>query len=164
MGGSIAKGKSHRTAVPITTGAALGEMAREVRESVGRRAYEFYAARGYQDGQDLEDWLRAETELTGIEPQISDSEGQITIRVPLGDLTGTDLQVGAGRNHVVITARAASGGEPNQAVRAGSIRAASSINLPADIDPARGEASTDGQTLIIVLPKPAGGSRVDAAS
>lgn len=31
--------------------------------AVARRAYELYAARGYEDGHDLEDWLTAEREV-----------------------------------------------------------------------------------------------------
>jgi hypothetical protein len=33
-------------------------------EEVRRPAYEIYEERGYQDGRDVEDWLRAETEIT----------------------------------------------------------------------------------------------------
>jgi len=32
-------------------------------DDIQRRAYELYEARGKADGQDLEDWLRAEKEL-----------------------------------------------------------------------------------------------------
>ena len=32
---------------------------------VRQRAYELYEARGREDGHELEDWLRAEEELTG---------------------------------------------------------------------------------------------------
>jgi len=35
-----------------------------MRELIAMRAYERYAARGYQDGHDVEDWLGAERELT----------------------------------------------------------------------------------------------------
>lgn len=35
-----------------------------MRELIAMRAYERYAARGYQDGHDVEDWLSAERELT----------------------------------------------------------------------------------------------------
>ena len=35
------------------------------RERVAQRAYELYLARGCQEGQDVEDWLCAERELTG---------------------------------------------------------------------------------------------------
>ncbi len=32
-------------------------------EAIARRAYELYAARGYEDGHDEEDWAEAEREL-----------------------------------------------------------------------------------------------------
>ena len=35
------------------------------RDRVAQRAYELYLARGCQEGQDLDDWLCAERELTG---------------------------------------------------------------------------------------------------
>ena len=35
----------------------------DVKERVSRRAYELYEARGREDGHDVEDWLRAESEL-----------------------------------------------------------------------------------------------------
>ena len=35
------------------------------RERVARRAYELYLERGAVDGQDMDDWLSAERELTG---------------------------------------------------------------------------------------------------
>ena len=37
----------------------------KVSEQIGRRAYELYETRGREDGHDLEDWLRAEEEITG---------------------------------------------------------------------------------------------------
>jgi hypothetical protein len=36
---------------------------RPAREAIERRAFEIYTERGGQDGQDLADWLAAETEL-----------------------------------------------------------------------------------------------------
>jgi hypothetical protein len=35
------------------------------RDRVAQRAYELYMARGCADGQDVDDWLSAERELTG---------------------------------------------------------------------------------------------------
>ena len=34
-------------------------------EDIRRRAYELYERRGREDGHDLDDWLRAEAEITG---------------------------------------------------------------------------------------------------
>jgi hypothetical protein len=35
------------------------------RERIARRAYELYMARGRADGQDFDDWLAAEQQLSG---------------------------------------------------------------------------------------------------
>jgi hypothetical protein len=40
------------------------EAVREIQEQIRDRAYELYEQRGKVDGQDLEDWLRAESEVT----------------------------------------------------------------------------------------------------
>ncbi|MGA7929421.1 MAG: DUF2934 domain-containing protein [Candidatus Sulfotelmatobacter sp.] len=37
----------------------------QLERQIGRRAYEIYEGRGREDGHDLDDWLRAEAELTG---------------------------------------------------------------------------------------------------
>jgi len=36
----------------------------ELENKIRQRAYELYEARGREDGHDLEDWLRAEEEIT----------------------------------------------------------------------------------------------------
>ena len=37
----------------------------QLQERIRRRAYELYEARGREDGRDLDDWLKAESEVTG---------------------------------------------------------------------------------------------------
>lgn len=37
----------------------------EIEEQIRKRAYELYYERGAEDGHDLDDWLRAETEVRG---------------------------------------------------------------------------------------------------
>lgn len=34
------------------------------REQIEKRAYEFYCERGYEHGRDIDDWVRAEQELS----------------------------------------------------------------------------------------------------
>ena len=43
----------------------LAESAEQVREKIRQRAYEFFELRGKGDGRDLDDWLKAESEVTG---------------------------------------------------------------------------------------------------
>jgi hypothetical protein len=51
--------KIKRTPTPIT------EASKNIEERIRLRAYELYVARGREDGHDLDDWLRAESEITG---------------------------------------------------------------------------------------------------
>jgi hypothetical protein len=51
------------TKKPRTTVTELQEL--ELEHQIRLRAYEVYEARGRKDGHDLEDWLRAEEEITG---------------------------------------------------------------------------------------------------
>ena len=36
-----------------------------LRDGIARRAYEIYVQRGGENGKDVEDWLRAEKEMSG---------------------------------------------------------------------------------------------------
>ena len=41
------------------------EPSQSLEEEIRRRAYQLYEERGREDGHDLDDWLRAEAEITG---------------------------------------------------------------------------------------------------
>ena len=45
--------------------ATVGNEPQELEHQIRLRAYQLYQARGREDGHDLEDWLRAEEEITG---------------------------------------------------------------------------------------------------
>jgi len=49
---------------PITTNPANIVIDPKVEEELRRRAYALYEQRGREDGHDMDDWLRAEAELT----------------------------------------------------------------------------------------------------
>lgn len=59
------------TSYASPAGEKTGQMAQAFRRAavdhyhIAQRAYELYEQRGRQDGQDLEDWLKAEHELAG---------------------------------------------------------------------------------------------------
>jgi len=50
--------------LPRTNIAAMAEPP-NIEEEIRKRAYEFFEARGGEDGHELDDWLRAEEELRG---------------------------------------------------------------------------------------------------
>jgi Protein of unknown function (DUF2934) len=55
---------------PASPGSSNGDAQSIDRERVASRAYELYVARGGRDGQDVDDWLTAERELSeGTKPR-----------------------------------------------------------------------------------------------
>ncbi len=61
----------------------LLEQMKNLYEGVARRAYEVFEARGGSDGQHLEDWLRAESELLGmVEGELQQHADRIEARFP----------------------------------------------------------------------------------
>ena len=50
--------------VPTTKEVAMIEREKLSREDIAHRAYELYTQRGCEPGWDLEDWIRAEKELS----------------------------------------------------------------------------------------------------
>ena len=45
--------------------ATVASEPQELENQIRQRAYELYEAHGREDGHDLDDWLRAEAEITG---------------------------------------------------------------------------------------------------
>jgi hypothetical protein len=56
---------SNGRAAPPETRSAASAATRPSEEAIAQRAYEIYEREGRQDGRDLENWLKAEAELTG---------------------------------------------------------------------------------------------------
>ncbi len=50
---------------PKKSPASVTKKPQELEVQIRLRAYELYESHGREDGHDLDDWLRAETELTG---------------------------------------------------------------------------------------------------
>lgn len=42
-----------------------------INQTIAERAYELYAARDYENGHDLEDWLTAEAQVAAAKPKRS---------------------------------------------------------------------------------------------
>jgi hypothetical protein len=59
-------------------------------EEIQDRAYQIYLARGGDDGQDVDDWLAAETELIGLQEAADEPYPQRSKAAAAGDRNPTD--------------------------------------------------------------------------
>ena len=60
--------RKRKTAAPSVGPDPVKDSTRVSESDIAQRAFAYYCERGYQDGSDVEDWLRAERELRGTPP------------------------------------------------------------------------------------------------
>ena len=140
-------------AIPITRVDSMGDELAQWHDEILLRAYYVFLARGGSDGAPLEDWLRAERELS-LEAAIDVREkgDWLEIAAALPDVDPMTLEVQITPEHVLLTANREAGRRPADAAASPTNRTASvcrAIRLPAPIDPDRVKATySNGQLRV----------------
>jgi HSP20 family protein len=108
--------KQQAPASPIFVEAEkLFEQMKEFSQSVARRAYEYFEARGREFGHDLEDWFRAESELMRRVPvEIKEAEGQVTVRAEVPGFAADEIKVSVEPHRLVISGKSEKTTEENK--------------------------------------------------
>jgi HSP20 family molecular chaperone IbpA len=139
----------------IVSGGELGDFASNIREAIARRAYELFEAGGYQDGRDLEDWLRAESELLHpVEVKTWESEREVYVTAEMPGFRGEEVKIGVKPRRVIIWGKST----PEQGRSEGHPRRTPvalfhPLDLPAEIDPSKTSARLANGILKLELPK-----------
>jgi HSP20 family protein len=140
----------------------LIEQMAELTKAIARRAYEFFETRGGEAGGELEDWVRAESELVRPVPvTMKESEQRITVRAEVPGFKAKEIKIGVEPRRLIIEGRAEQAGEetskgiPDKVImhEGGMNYFHRSFALPDEIDPARVAASLNDGVLEITLPK-----------
>jgi HSP20 family protein len=131
---------------------------KELYNDVANRAYELFQRRGYQHGQHVDDWLRAESEILQPVPvEIADQDDALIVRAEVPGFAPKDLEVKVEPSRVLIhgqseTSKQRSSGktiysecEKNQIFRL--------LNLPTKVNADKVSASLQDGVLQITLPK-----------
>jgi HSP20 family molecular chaperone IbpA len=130
----------------------------ELSQSIGRRAYEFFEARGGEIGYALEDWLQAESELLLPVPvEVNATDKQFCVRVEVPGFKADEIKVSVEPNRLIISGEAASKTEQKteQAVNKErrSRQFCRAIELPFEVDPRRSTATLKDGVLELTLDK-----------
>ncbi|MGH9397226.1 MAG: Hsp20 family protein [Terriglobia bacterium] len=133
----------------------LAKFVQTIQESIARRAYELFDARGGEAGQDLLDWFHAEAEMMHpLNEEITESRDKVTVRAVVSGFSADDLKIGVAPRRVTISGkREESSKDTRGASHEASIRMLSMIDLPVGVDPEKSTASLQGKELTIALPK-----------
>jgi HSP20 family protein len=70
---------------------------------IAQRAYDFFAASGFTNGHDLEDWLKAEQQLLKpVTLEVKDSDSEVIVKAEVPGFDTKDLNIRINGSHLVI--------------------------------------------------------------
>jgi len=153
MASQTAATKLRDGSIPVPVHKECKHLKDRANDAVARRAYSLYLSDGATDGRDLENWLRAESEILTRVPDVRESSSGYTVNVPLQGFRPEEIQVDVDENGVVIAADRVQRGDRGQ--HASDRASEESVFLVADwpstIDPASASAyvKSDGLTLTV---------------
>jgi HSP20 family molecular chaperone IbpA len=134
------------------------ERQQEIAESITRRAYELFEARGFKHGHDSEDWMRAQSEiLIDVPVEIRETETQLSIRAEVPGFGDQGLDVRFTPRAVCISGTRQDRLEKYDGNKVYSEFRASEIfrilDLPAEIDPTTADVALDEGIVEIKVAK-----------
>ncbi len=143
----------------------LFERMQDTYDAIARRAFEAFEGRGRADGHDLEDWLRAESELLHpLHLDVAETDHAVTVRVEVPGFNARDLEVGLEPHRLMIIGNRETKEERKTQKTIHSEHCSNqlfrSINLPADVDSSKVTASLKDGVLELVMPKIENANRV----
>jgi HSP20 family protein len=159
--------KQQAPASPIFVEAEkLFEQMKEFSQSVARRAYGYFEARGRELGHDLEDWFRAESELMRRVPvEIKEADGQINVRAEVPGFTANEIKVSVDPLRLVISGKSEKTAEDKKEQTLlsefRSNRFCRELRLPAEVEPDKTTAVLKDGMLELVFAKVAESKGVD---
>jgi len=136
---------------------------KELQEAIGRRAHGLFESRGCEHGQDVADWLRAESDLLQPVPiKVSEDGDRLAVEAEMPGFSAEEIEVSAEPRRLIISGRISlPGNEENTFSR--EVLAESPeiltkgafhlLDLPVEIDADKVEANLTGETLTVILPK-----------
>lgn len=131
---------------------------KEFTESIGKRAYEFFEARGREWGHDLEDWFQAESELIRHVPvEIKDTEQNIIVRAEVPGFQANDIKISVDGRQLMMSGKVEATTEEKTAQAVYNERRSQqfcrALTLPTDVDATQATTSLQDGMLELTLPK-----------
>ncbi len=154
------KSKSNRPGLPfsLSSPADLQSKVQKLQLAIARRAHELFEARGQEHGRDLEDWLRAESELLcPVSIAMSESIDRVSVRANVAGFDQSEIEVSVEPSRVIILGnKTQSRGttEPGTTEPRGSHpdQILEVIDLATEVIPERATVELQAGELILELP------------
>jgi len=146
------------TEVNLVTASEFVEDTQDIFNLIARRAFELFEARGCTDGNDLGDWILAQSELlTPVKFHLSESGEHLTARVEVPGLHRQEIKVSLEPRRLSISGRTEPRGEKGSEKHPHSHRHSQLmfhvLDLPCEVDPSKAKATFNDGRLEVVMPK-----------
>jgi HSP20 family protein len=130
----------------------------QVFDSIEKRAFEIFDNNGRWFGNELSDWLQAESEiLHPVHLEIAETEEALTVRAEVPGFTSKELDIRVEGNRLTIVGKHESKEESTKGKTIYSERCAKeifrSVELPSDVDGTKVNATLKDGVLDLDLPK-----------
>lgn len=127
-------------------------------ESIARRAFEIFESNGRWLGHELEDWLRAESELLRpVHLEIAETDENLTVRAEVPGFSTNEIKIDVEPRRLTITGKHEAKEETKKGKTVYSERSANEIlrvvALPAEVDSSKVHATLKDGILNIEMPK-----------
>ena len=127
-------------------------------DSIAKRAFEIFDNNGRWFGNELSDWLQAESEiLHPIHLEIAETDEALTVRGEVPGFTAKELDIRVEGNRLTIAGRHESSEESKRGKTIYSERSSQevcrSVELPSEVDTPKVNATLKDGILTIELPK-----------
>jgi HSP20 family protein len=141
----------------LTVGELFNRM-NEVYDAVACRAFKIFESNGQQLGHDLEDWLRAESEiLHPVHMDVTEAGGQLRVRAEVPGFTEQDLEISVEANRLTISGKRETREEKKEGKKIFfelcSDRIFRVLDLPAEVDAEKVTATLKNGVLELEMPK-----------
>jgi HSP20 family protein len=151
---------------PVKTSTAIAKVDSEqfiehvqrLYDSIARRAFEIFDGNGRWNGHDMDDWLKAESEvLHPVHLEISETDGALTVRAEVPGFAANELDIQVDGTRLQISGKHESKEESKKGKTVYSERCAKevfrSVTLPAVVEGSKAKATLKDGILTIELPK-----------
>ena len=144
----------------LLPGSDLADRLQYLSGSIARRAFEIFEDRGRALGHDLEDWLRAESELLHpVHLYIAESDDALTVHAEVPGFSAKELDVGVEPHRLTISGKRETSKERTTKKTVYTEQCSSqifrAINLPTEVDSSKVAATLKDGVLELVMPKAA---------
>lgn len=133
--------------------------AEKIEKAIANRAYEFFERRGKKDGNDLDDWFLAESQLLRSLPmEMKEAEGVVTVKAEVPGFTADQIKISVEDSKLIISGKSEKTEEKKEGDKVvfseiHSNQFLKELSLPTKVDIAKADATLKNGVLLLTLPK-----------